>query len=260
MKANIALFIDDFKKSSVCKYILADSQVDIIMLWITGSTLTGVLDSESDYDICVLCARKPQDLNANSSGMRLYSRPGSYFLKYKPLDRKVQWIYNDITDIVCASNSTPLDNIGWAQFKEISSEFIIYKNPEYTPFIDYLISIKDQIFQLSTYLFIEAMLKQLGSASLVDLLAYKPTKPNKGLYHVVWLADALRERPLDTERLLRIKRNLASSLSRKDLDYISCCIDYLMNYRDKFDKTLLTNCDLENTFKSLNPEVTYEHT
>lgn len=241
MKLAYDTFIKDFKNSKAYDFILADSQVDVIMIWITGSALTGVLDSESDYDLCVLCMQKPSE---NLPGFRLYTRPGSYFLKYKLENKKVQWIYNDISDITNISKTTPLDNIGWAQFKEVSADHIIYKNPKYNFFIDYLLAQKEQIFLNSAYLFVEALLAQLKSNTLLDLINYKPYKPNKGLYHVCWLADTLQEKPLVVDRLLRLKRNLVLNLSKEDLEYLEFCCQYLMKYREQFDKRTLDSIDL----------------
>lgn len=233
MKTALNLFINDFKKSAVYSSILADSQLEVVMIWVTGSTLTGVVDAMSDYDLCVFCIQKPQ--KEPQVGFRLYTRPGSYFLKYKIEDKKVQWIYNDIFDIITPSKATPLDNIGWAQFKNISTEFIIYKNPKHELFINYLIDKKEQIFLTSAYLFIEALLTYTNSNNLLELSSFRSHEPNKGLYHVCWLADSLQNNPVDIPRLLRIKRNLVRNLAEEDTDYLTNCCKYLMEYQKQFN-------------------------
>ena len=259
MTTNLISFINDFKTSCVYNYLLTDPNTDIIMLWITGSTLTGIYDSDSDYDICVLCTKKPKDDPTVFPTMRLYERPGSYFLKYKSENKKVQWIYNDLADITTVSASTPLDNIGWAQFKNITTDFIIYKNPKYVAFIDYLISIKEQLFKNSAYLFVEAMLRQLNSSTLLDLIPYQSNKPNKGLSHAGWLAETLQSRQIQVDRLLRIKRNSVNNLSKDDLKYLVKCLEFLMVYAEQFDPSALKQCNLEEALRGSMTGALYEY-
>ena len=251
MTQNILAFVKDFKKSQVYSQILHDSKIDVIMIWVTGSTLTSICDTESDYDLCVLCTQKPITNTSQIQPFRLYDRPGSYFLKYKPENKKVQWIYNDLSEILKVSQATPLDNIGWAQFKNITSEAIIYQNPKYSFFIEYLVSIKDQIFKMSAYLFVEALLKQLESDSLLELFNSKPTKPNKGLYHIGWLADSLQDLPIISEKLLRIKRTPVIHLSQEDITYLVSSINYLMEYKKTFNPTKLSQYNLIEMFQKL---------
>jgi hypothetical protein len=106
---NVEQFIQDFKNSVVYKNIIEDNKVEIIMLFLTGTTLLQTQDDYSDYDICVLVKEKPAE--SQKELFKVYSRPGSYFMYYKAQDKIVQWIYNDLNDINSIT-TTPLDNIG----------------------------------------------------------------------------------------------------------------------------------------------------
>ena len=46
---NLTQFIEDFKTSPIFKGILNDNTVEPIMIWVSGSVLTGSADSSSDY-------------------------------------------------------------------------------------------------------------------------------------------------------------------------------------------------------------------
>lgn len=243
-------FIKDLKGSSIYKHILEDPQIEVIMLWITGSTLTGIYDENSDYDLCAVVIDRPKE--EPTAFWHKYSRPCSYFAYYKPVNKKVQCIYNDLDDITKISSMTPLDNIGWAQFKEITPEFIIYKNPKYLKFIDFLLSKKIEIFSLSAYLFACALLKSIESTKLQDLLKVHPTQPNKALAHVCWLVDTLQERTINQIRLLKIKRTPVEHLTEEDILYIKTALDYLENYASTFNAELLKEFNLRNYLEATN--------
>ena len=230
-------FINDFKNSQFYSKILQDSKTEVILIWITGSTITNICDKESDYDMCVLVTEKPME-PANSL-YRTYSRPGSYFLKYKPEDKKAQCIYNDVSDIYSISSATPLDNIGWAQFREITPEFIIYQNPKYTKFIETLINIRYELFNISAYLFVESILHYIGVKTLNCLLYQYPGRPNKFIYHACWLANSLQGLPQNKKQLIRLKRIPAEDLSIEDQNQVVDSLSYLETYHKLFDKTSL---------------------
>lgn len=62
--SKLTTFISDFKESVIYNKIITDPNVDVILMWMTGSTVTGLKDEGSDYDICVLVRknrREPDD-------------------------------------------------------------------------------------------------------------------------------------------------------------------------------------------------------
>lgn len=253
MELKTAVFIRDFKKSPIYKAILADQQLEVVMIWLTGSTLTGVCDVDSDYDLCVLCTQKPNVIDTFPT-FRVYNRPTAYFSIYKPEKKKVQWIYNDLKDIIAISNITPLDNIGWAQFKYVPETFIFYKNPKYKEFIDYLMQTKDLIFKGSAYLFVKSILQYFNIKNLSEVLHCCQTIPNKALYHIGWLAESLQNIPITTEKLLKIKRTPVAQLSTSEINYLENCIAYLNQYSSQFDLNILESIDLTVTLQKFMKE------
>lgn len=237
MTPQFLTFCNDFKASAIYKAIVTDPNVEVLLIWVTGSTLTAVCDSNSDYDICVLCKSKPAP-PITFPELNIYSRPCSYFFVYKPENKKTQIIYNDINDMLSANNL--LDNIGWAQFKYISTEYILYQNDKYATFLSYLFQSKDILFQASAYLFVHSLLKYFHIPTLSEIFQCCQTQPNKGLSHIGWLADALQAKPLDKKNLLKIKRTPVNELPTETLIYLQNCILYLEQFIGGF------NLDLQN--------------
>lgn len=228
--SNISQFINDFKKSPIFKDIINDSKVEVMMLWVSGSVLTGADDSESDYDVCILVKETPKD--NPKSPWTIYGRPGSYFMWYKPHSKKVEWIYTDINDIISPSTVTPLVNSGWAQFKYVTKDAVIYINPKYEKFINYLFEHNEEIYNSSLYLFIHSALYHTINNQLIDLIKEDPSRPNKILAHICLVADLLQGNEMQSEKLLLIKRNLYSELSDQIKEYINSSIDYLESVKN----------------------------
>lgn len=239
---NLTQFIEDFKTSPIFKGILNDNAVEPIMIWVSGSVLTGSADSSSDYDVCILVKNIPQD--DPNSPWTIYGRPGSYFMWYKPQSKKVEWIYTDINDIISASTVTPLVNSGWAQIKFLSEEAIIYKNQKYLDFINTLFEKKEDIFRNSLYLFIKSAQYHTINGKLEELIYEDPSQPNKLLAHICLVAELLQNKEINTSNLLTIKRTIYSQLSQEIRDYILNAIKYLEAYLLQVDEENLPKIDL----------------
>ena len=246
--ANINQFIADFKKSPIFRDIINDTNVDILMMWVSGSMLTGADDSESDYDVCILVEETPKD--NPKSPWTIYGRPGSYFMWYKPHTKKVEWIYTDINDIISPSTVTPLVNSGWAQFKYVTKEAVIYINPKYEKFVNYLFEHSEEIYNSSLYLFIHSALYHTINNQLIDLIKEDPSRPNKILAHICLVADLLQRNEIQSEKLLTIKRTIYSELSVEIKEYISEAIAYL----EQLKNSEITTLDLWEILKNSKTE------
>lgn len=188
-KRELSMHIEQFKQhflaSELFNIIKNDPNVEPIMIYITGSTLTGHTDEQSDYDLCILIREKP-------SAWSSYVRPLKYFAIYTPENRKCQWIYNDLTDIQKVSIS-PQDNIGWAQFKYITDDLILYKNQDYVELINSMIAQRESISVNSIFLFLRSCCvgMQIACPSEISNQHLEATK--KLAYHLVWAASELPE-------------------------------------------------------------------
>lgn len=229
----IKQFIEDFKESAVYNSIVQDESVDIIMLWLTGSALLTPQANNGDYDVCVLVREKPEE--SSTALYKVYSRPGSYFVHYQPQGKTAQWIYNDISDITSIT-STPLDNIGWAQFKYIKESDIFYRNPEYNDFIDMLLTSKDEVSKYALYLFAVSATEYFQKCMINDdIRAFRRNfeKPAKILGHICWAADLLQGKEPDEEKIETIKRELLENVPEDYYKYILDSADFLATYIQK---------------------------
>jgi hypothetical protein len=204
--SNLQQFISDYKNSELFKNLLKDNNIEVLMIWITGSTILQSADESSDYDLCILIKERPE---ATSDVYNLYGRFNPHYAIYKPQQKRLHWIYNTVDEITTSHPVSPLDNVGWAQFRYITDDFIIYKNPKYLLFVDTLIKNKDSISINALFSFVGSILadlRQLNCDRLRDIAAVYATLPNKALGHLYWASCILFDNYFDREFMMRVKR------------------------------------------------------
>lgn len=200
-----------FKKDFLAAKLLNVIQKDfeVILIWVAGSTLTGLTDTESDIDLGVLIAEEtlsPQNTRNED------------YLIYKPTNTKVQWIYDTVSDITTLQPYANQRNIGWAQLccvQDISDDTILYVNPKYFTFVEYLIDNRNKIATYSMWLYFKdksRLINQILHAGriLEDCQV-------KSLYHLCWTADILLKESHDTRFLKALKRIRSMKVSDEDL-------------------------------------------
>lgn len=223
-------FIQDCNNSVLFKDIINDKNVEVIMIWVTGSTILGGTDEKSDYDLCVLIKDRPP---AQNEFYNIYARFAPYSAQYKPQQKKVQWIYNTVEEITTSHPVSPLDNIGWAQFRYITDDFIIYRNPKYSDFINKLIQDKYLISDNALFSFVNSILRDLEafkSTNLRDIATVYSSMPNKCLGHLYWTACVLLKESFDLSFMMRVKRWPYSLLENDDKNKLINLIDRLEIY------------------------------
>lgn len=193
-------FITDFKQSPIVERLT--SQYDVVMIWLSGSAAIGLTDTHSDYDLGVLVA-DPVIFSKTEKTTELY--------QYKVDQKDVHCIYNSFEDIKaspCEGQLAPYRHLGWAQFKYIKAENIIYINPKYAQLVAILINNRFSIAENAMNTF----LKLLNSAiQFAENHWYIPSIAwGKMLSHICWCVDELREQPHDVEKLVALKRVLGS--------------------------------------------------
>ena len=115
-------FVADFKTSGLIERI--QSRYDVIMIWLSGSTAIGLADETSDYDIGVLVA-DPIVFSKTEKDSETYVYADG------EIRVSVQCIYNALEDVAaefCTEVLAPYRYLGWAQFKYLSEDFIIYND------------------------------------------------------------------------------------------------------------------------------------
>lgn len=178
------LFKYDFTNSDLLTTLMADVSAEPILVFLTGSTLTGLADSDSDFDICVL-TKDP--IKANHA---LSYRPKKNYAIHRPTGKKCHWIYNTLSQINALSE-TLLDNIGWAQFKYLTEDTILYCNPKYVTVVKYLFDHCNKIVLNSIYLALVSCCYLLNIDAITDLSDKHFCNVKKLAYHLCWLYNEL---------------------------------------------------------------------
>lgn len=222
---DIKQFKQHFLASEVFNIIKNDPNVEPIMIYITGSTLTGYADEQSDYDLCVLIREKPSDWSS-------YVRPLRYFAMYTPENRKCQWVYNDLTDIQKVS-IFPQDNIGWTQFRYITDNLILYKNTNYTTLIENLIAQRESISINSLFMFLRSCCVGLQIPCPSEITEQHLEATQKLAYHLVWAANELPKLyrvSASKELIIKLKRAEYSSLSKEEKQHVQSALCMLQKF------------------------------
>ena len=222
-KQDLKQFKNAFMRENLLKYIQKD--FELIMVWLAGSTLTGLADDKSDYDLGILIADTP----ANTRNDR-----NEDYLIYKPTGKRVQWIYDQVSDITTAQYSANQRNIGWAQFgclTDINDEHILYINPKYHKFIEHLFQQKTEIAKYSIWLYLQTKDRYVNE--LLTRVEIPKELQLKSLYHFCWAASILSKQELNAETvefIKRVKRSDECTLSKEDcyeaLKRLHVVVDY----------------------------------
>jgi predicted nucleotidyltransferase len=199
------LFKYDFINSDLLTTLLTDVSAEPILVFLTGSALTGLADSGSDFDICVL-TKDP--IKANHT---LAYRPKENYAVHRPTGKKCHWVYNTLSQINAPSEIL-LDNIGWAQFKYLTEDTILYCNPKYVTVVKYLFDCRNKIVLNSIYLALVSCCHLLNIDAIVDISDKYFYNVKKLAYHLCWLynelvlADQISGTLFSNEFISRIKR------------------------------------------------------
>ena len=218
---NITTFISDFRTSGIINWM--QSKYDVVMVWLSGSSALGITDEESDYDLGVLVAD-------NITFSKSVKSPFLYNYK-KENKKQVQCIYNSFEDIFAEPNSEQLAiyrYLGWAQFRIIEKEHIIYINPKYSQLVEQLIANRLEISLNAINSFLQYV--KFGVDIVHEPFQVGVVKWGKMLSHLCWCADILSNTSHDKERLLRIKRALPQDLNREDRKYAFNKIKFVQQY------------------------------
>lgn len=221
MIPNIKNFISDFKECGAVEKLC--EKYDVIMLWVSGSSALGFVDEESDYDLGLLIADDIQFPKTEKTQV--------YFRYKKENDRLVQYIPNSLEDIfakLVRERMAPYRYLGWAQFRCIKEEHIIYKNEKYAFLIEQLIEHRDQISAnaIHTFLnFLDDALLSIKSPADVKKVSW-----GKMLSHLCWCADSLQGIVSPAEKYVRLKRTTAIDLTDKEIEYAFKCLLFLQEY------------------------------
>lgn len=191
-------FKNHFLSSPLAQQIINDPKITPVLIYLTGSTLTGYVDINSDYDLCVLVTKLPKHLEE-------YHRPPKWYAQYLPEGRKCHIIYNDFSNIFRVS-AFPQDNVGWAQFRYITDDCIFYINPDYHQIIQPLFKYKDEISRNSLYLFGNSCKRALSVSSIEEIAEKYMHDIPKLAYQLTWAGAEACGIHTSSDLLIPLKR------------------------------------------------------
>lgn len=188
-------FITDFKNSGLID--LFTSKYDIIMIWLTGSRAIDLAANESDYDVGVLIAdhiEAPRDTGRMT------------IAKYKKdSDRTVHFRVNTVREIFSFSNNDPYgfyDYLGWAQFKLLKQEHLIYVNPQYEQLVSELAAKRSKVSHNAALAFLKAFKEPLAAIiANEDISEVNP----KFVAYFMFCLSILTEQSFDRDLLATVK-------------------------------------------------------
>ena len=193
-------FINDFKQSNYYKQIYTENESNTVLgIYLVGSTCMGLDDDNSDYDITVLTLKGDY-----------IDKSEEFHLRYK--GKKVHWWYLPISMLFDLYSDlrtmTPL------QLHYITSDFIIYENPDYKMLLERLFSYKNEISTLAVYKFFD------GHMSVINEVVEKDTIPSewffyKYLYHLCNATYYLYDEEVDITFLKELKRVYCKPISEE---------------------------------------------
>ena len=206
MKPSIE-FISDFKQSGLVEHLC--SEYTVVMIWLSGSNAIELTDMSSDYDLGVLVA-DPVIFSKEAKTTEFY--------RYKKDNKEVHCIYNSFDDIKakpCEGQHAPYRHLGWAQFRYIKPENLIYINPKYEILVTTLMNNKICISENAMNTFIQLLAPLIQVAENVHYIS--AINWGKMLSHLCWCIEELRGLPHDRETLIALKRIFGRGTIQKNL-------------------------------------------
>lgn len=182
--------MNDFKESEYYQRIFKNHNV--VLLYVSGSRLYGVIDERSDYDLVAIVDEDNPEMCPNE------------FIMYED-SIKIHWYYTSLKSFRDSSiNGRNFEITGGIQFRNINKDFILYQNKEYESEINKLLSEKNLISKNSSkalYYRYEKLVNEILSKNKIEEENY-----TKMIYHLCMASYYLNSDSPDIEFLKRIKR------------------------------------------------------
>ena len=182
--------MNDFKESEYYQRIFKNHKV--VLLYVSGSRLYGVIDERSDYDLMAIV---DDDISE--------SCPNEFVMYEDSI--KIHWYYHSLKSFKDSTiNGSNFEISGGIQFRNINKDFILYQNKEYESEINKLLSEKNLISKNSSkalYYRYEKLVNEILSKNKIEEENY-----TKMIYHLCIASYYLNGDSPDIEFLKRIKR------------------------------------------------------
>ena len=182
--------MNEFKESEYYQRIFKNHK--IVLLYISGSRLYGIIDERSDYDLIAIVDEDIPETRPNE------------FIMYED-SIKIHWYYRSLKTFKYLSvNGTNLNIVGGIQFRNLNSDTILYQNEEYESQINELLSEKETISNNSCKALYNRLSKLVDDIISDNAIVEK--NYTKMIYHLCVASYYLNGDELDISFLKRIKR------------------------------------------------------
>ena len=186
---------------------------DVIMIYLSGSRLTGLTDEKSDFDIIVVT----QDDSDNDNS--------DLFITYNDL-QKIHWYNRSVEKFI--DNGLLLRSVGDIYFNQITDDFILYSNPNYLDKIETFKAQKNNICKVGCFDLYNAFLDKINSILLSNSVEFE--NKTKFLYHLCYASCWLNNEPQDVEKLKDIKRIVWTDISEEEEVWLITKLQALQDY------------------------------
>jgi len=186
---------------------------DVIMIYLSGSNLTGLTDERSDFDIVVITQ---DDSDSDHSDL---------FIMYNDL-QKIHWYNRSIEKFV--DDGILFRSVGAVEFSQISNDFILYKNHNYLDKIETLKAQKDNICKIGCFDLYNGLIDKINSILLNN--SVESEDKTKFLYQLCYASCWLNNEPQDAEKLKDIKRIVWTDISEEEEVWLITKLQALQDY------------------------------
>lgn len=187
---------------------------DVMLVFLSGSRISGVVDEYSDYDIGVFCP----NYQLQDCYQRVQAQTGEV----------IHWYYNNLETLSGKKFIKEDKNFGLMLVYFLNNSYVLYVNPKYQKWIDTLMNNKKIIAYHQALIFYKYMLP-----TIYTLINYQTILPNmykKNIYQLCLTYYVLLEQPIDIEFLKRIKRIQYQAPNTEDIETAYNIILKLHNY------------------------------
>lgn len=182
--------MNEFKESEYYQRIFKNHK--IVLLYISGSRLYGIIDERSDYDLIAIVDEDIPETRPNE------------FIMYED-SIKIHWYYRSLKTFKDLSvNGTNLNIVGGIQLRNLNSDTILYQNEKYEYQINELLSEKETISNNSCKALYNRLSKLVDDIISDNAIVEK--NYTKMIYHLCVASYYLNGDEPDISFLKRIKR------------------------------------------------------
>lgn len=182
--------MNEFKESEYYQRIFKNHK--IVLLYISGSRLYGIIDERSDYDLIAIVDEDIPETHPNE------------FIMYED-SIKIHWYYRSLKTFKDLSvNGTNLNIVGGIQLRNLNSDTILYQNEKYEYQINELLSEKETISNNSCKALYNRLSKLVDDIISDNAIVEK--NYTKMIYHLCVASYYLNGDEPDISFLKRIKR------------------------------------------------------